>query len=127
MAPAGWQTFTDATGVCQGAAPPDWEVTADSGAATAPNTEGNVTLIPDPGLLGWDQYKAGLKATNPPDETIEDSDTRLLYSYDVGDAGINYLSARNDPDQICAANIIVTTEALEPVARQIADTIGPSE
>jgi hypothetical protein len=125
--PAGWKVAKDHKGVCQCAVPPDWKV-GTFGDGTSP--DGKSSIIVSNAAQTMAEIKENSKMTFTPEKIIEDKASRYWYTFKVNSAehidDTNwYVAVPAGSSVTCIAQISFKNAAMEAVAKQIVDTIGP--
>jgi hypothetical protein len=130
--PAGWKVLTDRSKNCQIGAPQNWVVDAFSpSSAGAPDKKSDFTMhcTTNQSLA---QVKGTMQMMFPPIKVIEDTKDRLWYSYKSGSGGddtsvTNWYVGIPSKSNVCGVQIEFKDPSLEPVAKQIANSMSPAK
>ena len=123
--PAGWKVVKDQQGVCQLTVPSDWQAGKVT-ASLVKSPDGKLNAQPSGVGAGqsFEAVKASAKRMMPALQVIQDSRSRLWFSY-VGrgpEAGANYyVAVAGNP--VCQAQITYKTPAGAETARKIAESL----
>jgi hypothetical protein len=127
--PTGWKVAKDHKGVCQCAVPPDWKV-GTFGDGTAPDGKSSIIVSNAPQTMA--QIKENSKMTYTLEKIVEDAASRYWYTFKAHSPGhiddTNwYVAVPAGSSVTCIATISFKDAAMEPMAKQIVDTIGPAK
>src|ERR1700722_2788431 len=122
--PAGWKVLIDKTKNCQISVPGDWVVdTTSPSVAYSPDKKANVFMHGTNQGQSLDDAKSVMQAQYPPIKVMEDSKSRLFYSYkspnSADDNLDNYYVGIPVKGNVCGAQVTFKIASLEPVAKQI--------
>jgi hypothetical protein len=130
--PAGWKVLVDKTKNCQISDPGDWVVdTTSPSVAYSPDKKANVFMHGTNQGQSLDDVKPVMQAQYPPIKVMEDSKSRLFYSYKSprspdGNPD-NYYVGIPVKGNVCGAQITFKNASLEPVAKQIAESLAAAK
>lgn len=131
--PSGWKVLVDRTKFCQVAVPPDWipDKIAPS-MANSPDNKSSIVMHGTNQGQTLAQAKTIIEQLMPPIKVIEDSKTRLWYSYKKPNAPADstetsWYVAIPSNGNVCAARIDFKNPSGEAVAKQIAESLAPAK
>lgn len=127
--PSGWKVVADRPKACQDAVPPDWTLdpifkgfsqSADKKSTSAVNSV----------KQSMQELKQNAEMAVPVDTVIEDSPKRLWYTYKntlggAPDSTNWYIAVPGNPGITCNAQVTFQDPAVDSLARQIVNSLGP--
>lgn len=130
--PSGWKVLADKTKNCQISVPPDWVVSSYSpSSADSPDKKASLTMHGTNQGQTLDDAKSVMEVQFPPIKVIEDSKSRLFYSYKSPNSpdgtADNYYVGIPVKGNVCGAQVTFKNASLEPVAKQIAESLSAAK
>jgi len=131
--PAGWKVLGDKTQNCQISVPSDWVVSSFSpSAAESPDNKSGVRMAVTNLGHTLREFKANAEQVQAPIKIFEDSKRRLWFSYKElgapeGDRTTYYFVGIPVHGNVCAAQVSFENRRLEPVAKQVAESLAAAK
>jgi hypothetical protein len=125
--PDGWQTLSAQRGLCRAYVPQEWKATPES-AGGIQDRGGAVTVSLKTGTRSLENMRSYVTAISA--NVIENSPERLTIRQTgrVGEVFYTFVTPSTDARLTCSCEIMVRKDvaANDPVARQIAGSVGPA-
>lgn len=118
--PAGWKLIQEHTGKCQMLVPADWKGELSAASPEDHQAKASIHLLPG---KNWEDSKEMAQQFMVPTQMIEDSGTRLWYSYGNNAGETDWYISVPTSSGPCTGQVTFKNETLADAARQIALSI----